>query len=86
MFTQDFPHAICQVLAMPLAKPGMLQVDIMSSVFTLVAVGVEVIAIDHLMNSCHVRLLIITGGTLEVILTMEVKPEEFNFEGNLHND
>ena len=64
----------------------MLQADTMRSVYTLVAVGAEVIAIAHLMNSHQEWLLTITGGTPEAIPTMEVEPEEFNFNGNLSSE
>ena len=49
-FPPDFPCAICQALALPLAEPGMSRANIMRSVYTLVAVGVEAMVIVHLMN------------------------------------
>ena len=85
-FPLDYPCAICQALALPLAEPGMSWADTMRSVYMLAAVGVEVIAIACLMNSRWERLLTITGGTPEAILTVEVEPEEFNFEGNLDSE
>ena len=86
MFLADFPCAIFQALTLPLAKPGMLRANIMRSVYTLAAVGVEVIAIAHLMNLCWERLLAITGGMLEAILAVEVEPEDFDFKGNLNGE
>ena len=50
VFPPNFPCAICQALALPLAKPGMLRADITRPVYTLVAAGAEVMAIAHLMN------------------------------------
>ena len=82
-FPPDFPHAICQALAIPLAKPGMLRANITRSVYTLIAAGAEVIVIAHLMNSCLEQLLAITGGAPEAIPIVEVEPEEFDFNGNL---
>ena len=86
IFPPDFPHATHQALALPLAEPGMSQADTMRSVYTLAAVGVEVIGIARLMNLCQGRLLALMGGAPEAILTVEVEPEEFDFEGNLHNN
>ena len=86
VFLQDFPCAIRQALAMPLAEPGMSWVNTMRSVYTLAAVGVEVIAIAHLMNSHRERLLAISGGALEVVPTVEVEPEDFDFKGNLNGE
>ena len=71
---------------MPLAEPGVLLPDTTRSVYTSAAVGAEVIVIAHLMNSHQERLLTIMGGAPEVIPIMEVEPEEFNFDGNLHDD
>ena len=85
-FPPDFPHAIHQALALPLAKPGMLWANIMRSVYMLAAVGAEVIATACLMNLCQERLLTITGGTLEAIPTVEVELEDFDFEGNPHGE
>ena len=82
-FLPDFPHAIRLALALSLAEPGMSWANTMRSVCTLAAVGAEVIAIACLMNLCWERLLVVTGGMPEVILTMEVEPEDFDFEGNL---
>ena len=64
----------------------MLQADDTRSAYTLAAAGVEVVAIVHLMNLHQGKLLTVMGGTPEVIPTMEVEPEEFDFEGNLHDD
>ena len=86
VFPTDFPCAIHQVLAMPPAKPRMLQANITRSAFILAAVGVEVIVIVWLMNLCQERLLTVMGGVPEAIPIMEVEPEEFNFDGNLHDD
>ena len=55
-FPQDFPHTICQALAMPLAEPGMLQANITRSVFMFAAAGGEITMIVQLMNSCHEQL------------------------------
>ena len=85
-FLHNFPPAIHQALAIPLAKPGMLWADIMRSVYMLAIAGADVIVIACLMNLCQERLLVIMGGVLEVILIVEVEPEEFNFNGNLHDD
>ena len=86
MFPQDFPHAIHQVLAMPLTKLGMLQADIMRSVYLLAAVGEEIIAIACLMNLCCEWLLTITGGEPAAILIIEVESEDFDFDSNLCDD
>ena len=71
---------------MPLAELGMLQADTMRSVYTLAAVGAEVIVIAQLMNLHRERLLTISGGVPEVIPTVEVEPEDFNFEENLNGE
>ena len=86
VFLSDFPLAIHQASALPLAKPGMSQADTMRSVYTLAAAGVEVIAIAHLMNLHQERLLTILGGVLKVIPTVEVEPEDFDFKGNLNGE
>ena len=39
-----------------------------------------------LMNSHQEQLLTITGGVPEAIPTVEVEPEDFNFEGNLNGE
>ena len=57
----------------------------MRSVYTLVAAAAAAMAIAHLMNSCQEQFLAIMGGALEAIPTMEVEPEDFDFEGNLNN-
>ena len=85
-FPPNFPCAIHQALSLPLAKPGTSQADIVRSVYMLAAAGVEVIVIAHLMNSCWERLLAIMGGMPGAILTMEVEPEDFDFEGNLNGE
>ena len=58
----------------------------MRSVYTLAAVGEEMTVLAHLMNLQWAQLLTIMGGGPEVTLIMEVEPEEFDFEGNLHDD
>ena len=83
VFPPDFPHATHQALALPLAKPGISQADITRYAYTLAAVGAEVTRIACLMNLRHTRMLELLGGEWEVIPTMEVEPEEFNFNGNL---
>ena len=85
-FPQGFPRAICQVLALPLAKPGMSQADTMRSVYTLTAATAEMILIVRSMNLCCDCLLAITDGVLVAILIVEVEPEDFDFEGNTHDD
>ena len=85
-FLPSFPCTICQALALPLAKPGMLRVDITRSVYTFVAVGVEAMAIAHLMNLRWDHLLTIADGAPEAIPIVEVDPEDFNFEGNLNGE
>ena len=64
----------------------MLWANTMRSVYTLAVAGVEVIAIAHLMNPHQEQLLMIMGGAPEVIPTVEVEPEDFDFEGNLHGE
>ena len=86
VFPQGFPHAIHQVLAMPLAEPRMSQADITRTVYMLAALWGEMIAIAHLMNSCCKQLLTITAGMPAAIPVMEVEPEDFNFDGNLHDN
>ena len=86
MFPPGFPCAICQALALPLAKPGMSRANTMRSVYILAAAGVEAMAIAHLMNLHQERLLALMGGTLEAILIVEVEPEDFDFEGNLNSE
>ena len=44
-FPKSFPHAICQVLAMPLAWQEMSRADSLRYVYTLVAVGGELLEI-----------------------------------------
>ena len=84
-FPPNFPYAICQALALPLAEPGMSRVYIMRSVYTVAAAGVEVMVIVCLMNSQQERLLTIMGGVPVAILIAEVEPEDFDFEGNLNS-
>ena len=86
VFPADFPHAIHQALALPLAEPRMSQADITRSVYTLVAAGAEMTVIVHLMRLHWARLLAVMDGEPVAILIMEVEPEEFDFNGNLHND
>ena len=86
MYPPSFPHAICQALALPLAEPGMSRADIIRSVNTLAAAGVEATAIVRLMNSRQERLLTLMGGMPEVIPIMEVDPEDFDFNGNLDGE
>ena len=85
-FPPGFPHAIHQALALPLAKPGMSWADIMRSVYTLAAVGVEMTVIACLMNLCWEQLLTIMGGAPAAIPIVEVEPEDFDFEGNLNSE
>ena len=86
VFPPDFPHAIHQALALPLAEPRMSQVHIMRSVYTPVAAGAEMTAIVHLMHLHQMWLLEVMDGKLVAIPIIEVEPEDFNFDGNLHND
>ena len=83
VFLPDFPHATHQALALALAKPKMSQADIMRHAYMLVAAGAEVTRIARLMNSRRVRMLELLGGELEAILIVEVKPEDFDVDGNL---
>ena len=84
VFLPNFPHAMCQALALPLAKPGMSWANIMRHAYTLAAAGAEVMRIARLMNLWHTRMLKLLGGEREVIPIVEVEPEEFDFEGNLN--
>ena len=84
VFPPDFPHAMHQALVLPLAKPGMSQANIMRHVYTLVAAGAEMTRIARLTNLRRARMLELLGGELAAIPTMEVEPEEFDFEGNLN--
>ena len=86
VFPPGFPHATCQALALPLAKPGMSRADIMRHVYTLAAAGAEVMRIARLMNLWHARMLELLGGKPAAIPIVEVKPEEFDFEGNLNGE
>ena len=86
VFPPDFPHAIRQALALPLAEPGMLRADSMRSVYTLIAAGVEMAAIVHLMRLRRMWLLEIVDGELAAMPGIEVEPEDFDFDGNLRSD
>ena len=83
VFPPNFPHATCQVLALPLAEPGMSQADITRYAYTLAAVGAEVTRIACLMNLWCARMLELLGDEPAATLIAEVEPEEFNFDGNL---
>ena len=48
VFPPDFPHAMHQALALPLAKPGMLWANTTRHAYTLAAAGAEVTRIDEL--------------------------------------
>ena len=86
VFPPNFPHAMCQALALPLAEPGMSRADITRHVYTLAAVGVEVTRVAHLMNLQHTRVLELLDGEREVIPIIAVEPEEFDFDGNLDGE
>ena len=86
VFPPDFPHAMRQALALPLAEPRMLQADIMRHAYTPAAAGAEVTRIAHLMNLQHARMLGLLGGEPAAIPIVEVEPEEFDFEGNLNGE
>ena len=86
VFPPDFPHATRQALVLPLAKPGMLRADITRHAYTLVAAGAEMTRIARLTNLRHARMLELLGGKPVVIPTVEVEPEEFDFEGNLDGE
>ena len=86
VFPPDFPHATCQALVLPLVEPGISQANIMRHAYKLAAAGAEVTRIAHLMNSRCARMLELLGGKREVIPIMEVEPEEFDFDGNLHDN
>ena len=86
VFPPNFPHATRQALALPLAKPRMSQADITRYAYTLAAAGAEVTRIARLMNSRHTRMLELLGGKPAAIPIVEVKPEEFNFDGNLDSE
>ena len=85
-FPQGFPCAIHQVLALPLAEPGMSWADTMRSVYTLMAATAEMILIVCSMNLHHGRLLAIMDGVPAAIPIVEVEPEDFDFKGNTHDD
>ena len=86
VFLPNFPHAMRQALALPLAEPGMSRANITRHVYTLAAAGVEVMRIACLMNLQCARMLELLDGKQEVILIVAVKPEEFNFERNLDSE
>ena len=86
VFPPDFPHTTRQALALPLVEPRISQANITRHVYTLAAVGAEVMRIDCLMNLQHTRMLELLGGKQGVILIMEVDPEDFDFEGNLDGE
>ena len=75
-----------QALALPLAKPRMSRANITRHAYTLAAAGAEVTRIAHLMNLQHARMLKLLGGEPAAIPIVEVKPEEFDFEGNLDGE
>ena len=86
VFPPNFSHATHQELVLPLAAPGMSWANITRHAFTLAAAGAEVTRIAHLMNLQRARMLELLGGEPAAIPIMEVKPEEFNFEGNLNGE
>ena len=86
VFPPDFPHAMRQALALPLAKHRMSRADIMRHAYTLVAVGAEMMRIAHLMNLQRARMLELLDGEPVAIPIVEVEPEEFDFEGNLDGE
>ena len=86
VFPPNFPHATRQALALPLAESGMSWADIMRHAYMLAAAGAEVTRIAHLMNLWCTRMLELLGGKWEVIPIVAVKPEEFNFDGNLDGE
>ena len=86
VFPPDFPHATRQALALPLAEPGMSRADITRHAYTLVAAGAEMTRIARLTNLQRTRMLELLGGEPVVIPTVEVEPEEFDFEGNLDGE
>ena len=86
VFPPDFPHAMRQALALPLAAPGMSRADIMRHAYTLVAAGAEMTRIACLMNLRHARRLKLLGGESVAIPIVEVESGEFDFEGNLNGE
>ena len=84
VFLPDFPHATRQALALPLVEPRISQADITRHAYTLAAVGVELTRIACLMNLQRARMLKLFGGKPAAILIVEVKPEDFDFNGNLN--
>ena len=64
----------------------MLQADITRHAYTLVAAGAEMTRIARLTNLQRARMLKLLGGEPAVIPTVEVEPEEFDFEGNLNGE
>ena len=71
---------------MPLVEPGISWANITRHAYTLAAAGVEVMRIACLMNSWRTRMLELLGGEPAAIPIMEVKPEDFDFEGNLDGE
>ena len=55
----------------------------MRHVYTLAAVGAEMMRIARLMNLHWEWLLVLMGGDWEVIPIVVVEPEDSDFEGNL---
>ena len=86
VFPPDFPHAIRQALALPLAEPGMSRADSMRSVYTLITAGAEMVALVRLMCLCRMRLLEIADGELAAMPGIELEPEDFDLDENLHNN
>ena len=86
VFPPDFPHAMRQALALPLAECRMLWADITRHAYTLVAAGAEMMRIAHLMNLWCTRMLELLGGEPEAIPIVEVELEDFDFDGNLNGE
>ena len=64
----------------------MSRADITRHVYTLVAVGAEMMRIACLMNSRRARMLELLGGEPEAIPIVAVEFEDFNFDGNLSGE
>ena len=75
-----------QALALPLVEPGISWANITRHAYTLAAAGVEVTRIACLMNLRCARMLEVLGGEPAAILITEVKPEDFNVDGNLSGE
>ena len=86
VFLPDFPHATHQALVLPLAKPGMSRANIIRYAYTLVAAGVEMMRIAHLMSLQRTKMLELLGGEPVAITIVEVEPEESDLEGNLNGE